>query len=144
MGAKDHCNVGGTGMAELAPLAGHSLEPLGRTNNGAIPSGGLPGGALIIRRNDENGAETIRHGGVGFRFRMAGRVDGETVSGGGFKGLDRCGGPLVVGIGVTPAALVGFRQRVKRSPAGDGSGPVKVSGLVMTPQLTGRQFADQL
>jgi hypothetical protein len=70
MGAEDHCNVGGTRVAQLAPLARHPLEPLGRTNNGAIPSGGLPRGALIIRRNDENGAETIRHGGVRFRFRM--------------------------------------------------------------------------
>jgi hypothetical protein len=109
MGAKDHCNVGGTGMAELAPLARHPVKPLGRTNNGAIPSSGLPGGALIIRRNDENGPETIRHRGVRFRFRMARRVDGETVSGGSLKGLDRCGGPLVVGIGVTSAAVVRFR-----------------------------------
>jgi hypothetical protein len=109
MGTENNCNVGWASVAQLAALARHGVKPLGRTNNGAIPSGGFPGGALIIRRNDENGAETIRHGGVRFRFRMARRVDGETVSGGSFKGLDRCGGPPVVGIGVTSAAVVRFR-----------------------------------
>jgi hypothetical protein len=79
MRPKGYSDVLGSGVAQLAPLAGHAFEALSRTNDGAVTALCAPVGARIIRGDHKNGSEPMRHGDIRGAFAFARSVNGKAL-----------------------------------------------------------------